>query len=681
MVTINYNTGTIFAERGISNETLERYRVTAVTHLGRPALRYPTIGTGAVTGWRIKYIDGGDTKYTWAEHHPECTYYSAGGLVKAIAENDGLAYLVNGEAATWAFHTYQMALGKPADLAAPCISWFGEGSVPLTLSDDLKSFGVVRTYLLVDCDEAGYKAALKVLKHLGDVPCMPLELPFAFGSGSDFNDLWVKCEFDANKTAAAVLATKMLSVDEIKACAGIAEKPVTIETPFRETSPAKSSGDVDFPDMHREWVQTIINSLGAAEKHEGRVPRWTCPLPNHDDKHPSFTVDYKGKSPRPRCSCGIHDDDNAWEKVAAAKGLPTWIEYRTAQLASKKANEQKAQSSQQPAPVKRTLRKGSDVLKSLDSVLAGDTSAIGNPVLFPFRTMHYLGGLCRYIPAGMLVGVVGGSGEGKTSLVETFVDFWNRGGIDVVFYSPEWTSELIMQRRIQRYSGFNGNPHVTVDDFTALTLYYKERDLGIPENQRDGRMLSDGQKQAYEDTKKKLLAWKGETLIACDDDPTQPLYLETFLEMTADALADARRQKRRADVVAVDYLQLAEVLDDKRNEVMVNQVIRKIKQHATVHKYVGFDASQITKASSKTQKTGGGMVTSDDAQFLRSDKFNLMLTINRVFQDKEGDKVPMDLAHLYVDKNSLGRAKQKLLYRTDYLHLRWLDERIDEAMA
>lgn len=674
---INASPINALAERGIDPETISRYRISPTVYSGRPAISYPTV-SGTALSTRIKFMDGEKPKYIWDGHDDSCIYYSAGGLIDAIKANDGVVYLVNGEAATWAFHSYHLGLSKAAKIAAPCVSWFGENSVPATLADDLKSWGVTRSYLIVDCDEAGYKAALKIMRLFGETgfPCLALKLPFEYGSGADFNDLWIKCEFDANKTAAALLETDVLTLPLLEGMVGKPTPDTTTEMFRPSATVGNHSGDVDFKALQQQWVAEIIASLGAPAKREGKIDRWNCPV--HDDADPSFRIEYKaGELPRPRCSCDIHSHKDAWGEIARAKGQPTWEEFYKERLPKPTPKA----SQPNPAPTtKRQFRKGSDVLNSLDSIVAGNTAAIGNPVMFPFKSMHFLGGLCRYIPAGMLVGIVGGSGEGKTSLVETFVDFWNKGGIDVVFYSPEWTSELIMQRRIQRYSGFSGNPHVTVDDFTALTLYYKERDLDIPENQRDGSLFSEGQKQAYDSTKKQLLTWKGETLIACDDDPTQPLFLETFLEMTADTLADVRRQKRRADVVAVDYLQLAEVLEDKKNEVMVNQVIRKIKQHATVHKYVGFDASQITKASSKSQKNGGGMVTGDDAMAVRSDKFNLMLTINRVFKEVDGEKEPTDLAHLFVDKNSLGRAKQKLLYRTDYAHLRWLDERIDEKL-
>lgn len=696
MINEQINPLDVLMQRGISQATIDRYKITPTLYANRQAVRYPTVGKGA-TGIRIKYTDGVKPKYIWQEHHDGCVYYSAGELVKAIAENDGLAYIVNGEAATWSFHSYLVATGKPAELAAPCISWFGEGSVPQTLLADLQKFEVKRTYLFLDCDQKGYLSALKVIEALGDMPCMALELPFPYKEkdGEDINDLWIKCAFDPNKMASEILATKMLTVEEIQQCAKVEVKPVIVSSPmamqeaFRPATNGNGNhnSDVDFEAIKLEWIQGIIAALGAPDKREGKIDRWHCPV-HQPDNNPSFRVDYEGKYPRPRCSCNIQDKENAWDLIAQAKLLPAYVDYRTAYLKSlPKTNytTQPAQQMKAPIPnapvVKRTFSKGSEVLKSLDTlVYHGDTSHIGNPVVFPFRSMHFMGGLCRHIPAGMLIGIGGGSGEGKTTIIETFLDYWNRGGLDVTFYSPEWTRELVMQRRIQRYSGYNGNIHVDVDAFTALTLWLKERDLGIGDKEREGSDFV-ALRDEYERVKKYLLNWQGEVLIACDDDPTEPMYLDTFLEMTADTIADARRQKRRADVAIVDYAQLAEILNANKSESVVLQVIRKIKKHATVHKYVGLVASQITKASSKAQKSGAGTVTSDDMQFLRSDQFNLCLTINRVFDEVEGMMQPTDFVVLYVDKNSLGRAKQKLRYRTDYTHLRWLDEIVPEVKA
>lgn len=659
--------------RGITAETIARYRIDSTTHNGRAALRYPTFGEKGAVGWRIKYIDGGESKYEWVGKNG-VNYYSPGMLLDAIEANNGTLYILNGEPAIWAHHAYQIARGANPELAAPSIAWFGENSVPLTLAADLERLGAKHVFVFPDCDEVGYKSALKVHDLLSPTLRVSLvDLPFEYGSKNDFNDLWIASQFDVAKMPTMKQLTKETIYERAPK---LLPKVMPIQEAFRPVTNGNGnhSSDVDFKAMQREWIDSIITALGSPAKMEGRVPRWHCPLPTHADNHPSFTVDMDKL--RPRCTCGIQDRETAWDEVAHAKGLPAWLEYRKEQLTKQAPQKtEKAQQGKEPPPqAKRTFSKGSDVLKSLDTlVYHGDTSHIGNPVVFPFKSMHFLGGLCRHIPAGMLVGVGGGSGEGKTTLIETFLDYWNRGGIDVPFYSPEWTRELVMQRRIQRYSGYNGNVHVDVDAFTALTLWLKERDLGIASGNREGSDFI-ALRDEYERIKKYLLNWQGEVLIACDDDPTAPMYLETFLEMTADTIADARKQKRRADATIVDYAQLAEVMNASKNENVVTQVIRKIKKHATLHKYVGIVASQITKASSKEQKRGNAPVTSDDMQFLRSDQFNLCMTINRVFEEKEGVMMPTDFVDLYVDKNSLGRAKQKLRYRTDYPHLRWVDE-------
>lgn len=683
------------AARGIFEDTITRYKIEAFESKdGRPAIKYPTIGYNGSVLNRVKFLDGNKPKYIWLKKSEDkkpddIVYYSAGRLLEAIKANDNTLWILNGEASIWAMHAYWTRKHGNATTAAPAIAWFGEGSIPSSLCLDMALWGINRVNMIPDCDVAGFEAALDVYADLNNLSPLELvfyDLPYELGSKKDFNDLWIDAKFDVVEMDKTLASLEILTPETMRAALPVKEPAIVVSTapqmeiPFRQSAPAYANGtDVDFKGMQWDWIQDVIQALGAPVKHEGNTPRWHCMLGTHADNNPSFTVDYdnvKGDYPRPRCTCGIHNVNNAWDIVAKAVGMPSWIEYRKAHLPEiRQAQPMKApQMNAIPNAPKRTFRKSTDVLNGLDSLIAGDASAIGNPVVFPFKSMHFLGGLCHYIPAGMLVGVVGGSGEGKTSLVETFVDFWNRGGLDVIFYSPEWTPELIMQRRVQRYSGYNGNQHVTVDDWTALTLWLKERDLGIDEKQRDGRDFKPLVEE-YQRVKKYLVNWQGETHIACDDDPTQPLYLETFLEMTADTIADLRRNKRRADIVAVDYLQLADVMEEKRNENVINQVIRKIKQHATVHKYVGFDASQITKASSKAQKNGDAMVTSDDAQFLRSDKFNLMLTINRVFDEQ---KNPTDFAHLFVDKNSLGRAKRKLLFRTDYPHLRWLDETVKE---
>jgi hypothetical protein len=179
-------------KRGILPETASRYRVQVTTYKGRSALIYPTYGDRSMVGWRVRYTDTNKPKYEWKEHHPENRYYSPGMFQEALEANGGVLYILNGEPAIWAHHSYQVARGKDKDLAAPSLAWFGEGNVPHTLADDLQAWHVSRVFVFPDCDDAGYKSALKIQQQLSGVLDVTLvDLPFEYGSKKDFNDLWL----------------------------------------------------------------------------------------------------------------------------------------------------------------------------------------------------------------------------------------------------------------------------------------------------------------------------------------------------------------------------------------------------------------------------------------------------------------------------------------------------------
>jgi hypothetical protein len=162
------------------------------------------------------------------------------------------------------------------------------------------------------------------------------------------------------------------------------------------------------------------------------------------------------------------------------------------------------------------------------------------------------------------------------------------------------------------------------------------------------------------------------------------VYLEDFLELTADTIATGRAEQRRMDVVVFDYVQLAQLKSNVPDGTSATEhAIGLIKAHALQHKYVGFIASQVTKASSKASKTEGTMLTSDDAMQIRSDKFNLVLTLNREYVEEMNEETglmehkPTGFGFVYVDKNSLGLSRKRVKLETDLAHYMWKDRALD----
>jgi hypothetical protein len=685
-----------FAGRGISDATLAFYRVEYVEYSKRPAVIYPTKGNQTSTGYRIKYIDNVKPKYAWTPSKPDdCIYYSVGKLKDAIAANMGKVYILNGEPAIWAFHSYLVAGGWDKEWAAPAISWFGEGSVPLTLFDDMEKLGVKHMVVIPDCDRAGFESALKVNELFGNAwSTIGLEyrrLPFEFGSGEDFNDLWMSEGFLHLATRDQLDTLPFLRPDQMRVALGVKSSVAEVKPKEREVT--TSNSDIDFKTMEHEWIALVIAALGQPAKREGKIDRWHCPV--HPDKDPSFRVEYNaGEYPRPRCTCDIHRHLDAWDQIARAVKASSWENYRREKVAQwhKEHPEADKQKGAQdvtplkivqaqpllPAPaavrVSRVAHYADDTMDALVKIIDGDIASIGNPVPSPMMALRHLGGLCRVIPSGKIIGVIGGSGEGKTSLLETWNDFWNKLGLDTINRSPEWSPLEIAMRRIQRYSGrAPGQPHVSVEDITAWILWQKEAGLGIPEVQRQGKPLSKAQLDEVKRVKAEVSKWPGKSIVLSEDD-SQELFLEELLDLIASTLDEGRKAGRRRDIVIFDYVQLLKLRDVRDGEREVEQVVSIIKNHVARYQYVAVLGTQVTKSSSKQQKTAGAVLTSDDAQYLRSDKFNLMLSINRVYEEREGQSIPTDYSTIYVDKHSLGVAHVNVSVETDFKHLLWKDK-------
>lgn len=677
--------------RGVTQDTINRYRIETTNFANRPALRYPTIGTTGTPSYRIKYTDGNKPKYIWDGGKGEgVTYYSAGGLGDALM-NAPYIWILNGEPAVWALHSFGVACGLDVNHAAPALVWFGETSVPQSLLEDLEWWGAKEVRFVPDCDDKGLVTAHKVYEQLrpSRIKLAVMELPFEVDSKKDFNDLWIEAKFQRDPMMKLILDMPTLTIEQIEARipqpAIVVNSVATMELPFRAAPATNGNGhhttEIDHKELYQQWLDLVIWKLGSPVKMEGDTPRWHCPLPNHDDKNPSFTVDMEKM--RPRCSCGIHADNDAWDKVAAALGTDTWKEYAAGYRESvKRLDALKVEWAQQGKPpppptpqsddnrIQRVSHDGDTSMDNVLKIIRGDTKSIGNPVVFPLRCLYDAGGLCQIIPSGKMVGIVGGSGTGKTALGDTIIDYYSKIGIDCILSSDEWTPDEVMARRIQRYTGYNGVPHVTLNDWNNHILWLKEGELGVPVEQRAGVCLSEWQIKTVEETANKVKSWKGKVTHIYEEDANQPvLYFEDFLALVAETLTIRRKENRRADVVLIDYLSLLRLRDVPRgNEIEF--IGSMLKNHCLRHKYVPFVLSQVTKNASKNAKVNGQALTSDDAQFMRSDKYNLMLAINTEIVD---DK-PTGFSYLSVEKNSLGKTRVRAKLRFDAAHLTYEDK-------
>ena len=144
------------------------------------------------SAWRWKRFAGQGAKYIWKSSKGNAKYYFGAypeQFKQSIADNDGVVYIANGEPSVLAFNAAGLF---------NVFSWFGEGSIPATLADDLAAWGVTEVRYPADNDDTGRDSAAAVRDKLADTGIA--FHPLAWGAVDDrydANDLWIACGFDS----------------------------------------------------------------------------------------------------------------------------------------------------------------------------------------------------------------------------------------------------------------------------------------------------------------------------------------------------------------------------------------------------------------------------------------------------------------------------------------------------
>ncbi len=229
---------------------------------------YPVYGlvSNQILTYRLKALPGQTgAKYLWLQNKPASTLYyrhPAFDLISEVAKADGVLYLANGEPSVLAY----VAAGL-----YNVISWFGEGSVPASLVDDLQSLGVKEVRYAADKDEAGRKSAAKVRDKLqgSGIVFQALDWGNAVAARGDANDLWISCEFD---TVQFQQTLKLLSPLIL---------PESVETPVRRFNAS------DFNHHQADLIASVSSRLGISGFRANGWSIRNIISPFRDEKHPS----------------------------------------------------------------------------------------------------------------------------------------------------------------------------------------------------------------------------------------------------------------------------------------------------------------------------------------------------------------------------------------------------------
>lgn len=229
-----------------------------------------------------------------------------------------------------------------------------------------------------------------------------------------------------------------------------------------------------------------------------------------------------------------------------------------------------------------------------------------------------LANLMPYLDAGTLVSILAEPGAGKTAFMENVAEDWAKVGWRVAFFHLELSTQMMLDRRMQRHSG----------------VPIKRLQLG---GQLDG--------PEYEkilNASNGMLRWPGHIqYIHC------PGWSMGKIVATAQKLHDADG----LDVVIVDYFNKVKMVDRNgmNSAQLRGQDIEDFKTALEVNGWVGLMAAQFDKASkSQRRKT---LADARDTGELE-DKSNVGLVIER---PRDDDNQRSDVATVQVVKCNAGQ--------------------------
>lgn len=651
----------ILEKRGILDEATRAGWQLHTLANGRTGWSYPIYNSAGQPygAKRWKSADGDAPKYLWLPQKPEnAKYYFLPGTFSEVQAHNGNVYIAAGEPDVLAY--------RAAGIKNVMCWVDGEGSPPQTLAENLKHMGAALAIYAPDRDATGMQSAAKVAALLkdSDVELVLFQLPGELGSKNDVNTLWASCEFDADLFQAKLSHLPALDLIDVYLYGQETGKPAAEVT--RRVNDR-------FDEWRNEWVDGIIAALGTPAKIENGTPRWHCPLPPHQDAHPSFgwTDRQRPGFKWPVCTCGIQDHKDAWAEVADALNLDDWATFRAVKAAGigyatgpSRTKLSEAPNDGPQLPDEKPLWVDShDVFLQLRRELGGDLRIDMKPVPFPLLALHPFGGFARFMRRKKMTAITGVSGGGKTLLMMTMMIWLMQQGYDVIWWGPEWDPYEYAEQNLQRLDG------LPMDKLDEWRLWQHFEELGIAAEMSAKYGLSRPSEAAVRRAVSKvdeMLSWPGHMYFI----PNLELPLAQVADIAYGITQVKRREGKDVAAFAFDYIQLAQ-LAGAHDWTWAERVTLSIKTLCGKADLCGFASSQVRKRDSEAARDGA-QLTQGSAQGLSDAQFNLYLTLTPDYDDQGNAQ---NMSTLYVAKNSRGR-KGKIRVYTDYEHLTVIDQAV-----
>lgn len=408
------------------------------------------------------------------------------------------------------------------------------------------------------------------------------------------------------------------------------------------TPPTQYSGDKN---LNRKLLSALENHF-RSQPHKMHGDWINCSCPNasahkHGDRTPSFgfnTSDggancYNCGGMSIKQMCGYLNID-----PVSYGGIYEKSEQFNVQQATNPVNNRQSSSVVTPSGAGDTgipvVKRSERLTNYINRLTDFDTPRTVIPVPFPLRAVQQFNGMARVIKPGKVVGIVGVSGGGKTSLLETMVDGWLSMHVPCLVWSPEWDADEFIERAVQRYGG------PRTDELYMHEIFIQEQQQGIvggvgvemPPAKLESAVKAVGMLRQFK-----------EEVGYLDFPFLNAGYLQAEIDKTLKNLSFKPR------VLIIDYVQLLYAMETDSNLTMYNLLMR-LKAICAAYGLVGVLATQVTKEGTKGQQNGG-VLDSLSARYVNDDAFNLFITIN---PDRDENGLFLPSAVLNVAKNSVG---------------------------
>lgn len=344
------------------------------------------------------------------------------------------------------------------------------------------------------------------------------------------------------------------------------------------------------------------------------------------------------------------------------------------------------------------------------ALVSGEFTMEGRYLPFPFTKLHQFGGGVRWMQPRLLTGFVGISGGGKTSCMESGVEYLlslpaseGRLPYGILWDGREFSPEVYHIRRIQRYLDQEYNagkpthffaPHINSDDILDWIVWQNEASNGVPEHNRLGKKPTEHDMKWMQWVTEKVDRWHGHLEYMPQFD-----YLEQTLEYMTSKTVEIRKSGQAVDLWVIDHINLIKLTKETTEGSQENiynlglQIIKNAAQLMRVHCWVGV---QTNKVGTDDMKQRNRRLAEKDMRFVNNQHFNTIVALNLLFEEQKlwdddleawydeidfnGDKIigiarcnnGDECAIMEVLKNSLARTGMVNM-RADFRHLRYLD--------